>query len=101
MTMQSYSSRPFAGPRPLFDEFTNYRFFADFLDRDPFEPDDFEPLFDADFLLARALCCAVEADFVLLADFFAPPDFLALLLLAPRCFRSFSVSICSPRASIC
>ena len=54
---------------------------------------------------ARLRFNAVDADFDFEADF-EPPDFFALdflleLLLAPRlCIRSFSVSICSPRASI-
>ena len=70
-----------------------YRFLADFFDRDFFEPDDLELLFDAPFLLARALFCAVDADFVFEADFF--DDFEP-----ERCLRAFSASICSPRVSI-
>src|SRR6185369_8715582 len=96
ITMQS-----FAGPCFSIDEFTSYLrfFFADFLDR--FVPDDFELLFDPDFLLARARLGAVDADFDFDADLFALPDFLLEDLVALRCLRSFSASICSPRASIC
>jgi hypothetical protein len=73
--------------------FTTYRFLADFFERFV----DFELLFDALFLLARARFCAVDADFVLAADFFA--DFFEDFE-PERCFRAFSASISSPSVSI-
>ena len=90
MTMQSYKA---AGPRSLNSEFTNYRqrfFEVDFLDPDFFEPDDLEDC----FLLVLVLFCAVDADLVLEADFFA--DFV---LLEPLCLRAFSASMRSPSSS--
>jgi len=84
--MQSYRSRPSAGPCFSIDELTSYRFFADFLE-ERFFADDFALL-----LLARARLAAVDADFVFAADLFA--DFFLLEdLLALRCLRSFSVAI--------
>src|SRR5678815_3155816 len=101
MTMQSYRSSTMCEAAFLTQLTSSYRFFADFLDRDPFADfDDLEVPFDPLVLLARALFAAVEADFVFDADFFAAPDFLDDFEAVRPCLRSFSAAISSPSASI-